>query len=272
MPERSVHCCITSPPYYGLRDYGVEGQIGLEETPAEFITRLVEVFREVRRALRDDGACWVNMGDSYAGSWGAQGRPQGNGQKSGRSAASARRINEHPRFQSGTNVRGREMGLKAKDLVGMPWRLAFALQADGWYLRQDIVWNKQPPDAGDHPRPLHQVARVHFRAEQIRSVLLRPDSDPRASQPEHSRTAVATLRPRLEQADHENKDRLGPLASGSHRAAGSQNSLALPSRQREPGGLGSRSKGACLEYHVASELGMQVFTASQITEPARSAA
>ncbi len=145
MPERSVHCCITSPPYYGLRDYGVEGQIGLEETPAEFITRLVEVFREVRRALRDDGACWVNMGDSYAGSWGAQGRPQGNGQKSGRSAASARRINEHPRFQSGTNVRGREMGLKAKDLVGMPWRLAFALQADGWYLRQDIVWNKQNP-------------------------------------------------------------------------------------------------------------------------------
>ncbi|WEW97730.1 site-specific DNA-methyltransferase [Pseudomonas nitroreducens] len=145
MPDRSVHCCITSPPYYGLRDYGVDGQIGLEETPAGFIARLVEVFREVHRVLRDDGTCWINMGDSYAGSWGAQGRPQGNGQMSGRSVASARQINEHPRFKTGTGVRGREIGLKAKDLMGIPWRLAFALQDDGWYLRQDIIWHKPNP-------------------------------------------------------------------------------------------------------------------------------
>lgn len=80
LPDQSVHTCVTSPPYFGLRDYGVHGQIGLEETPAEFIARLVEVFREVRRVLRNDGTAWVNMGDSYAGSWGAQGRPQGEGQ------------------------------------------------------------------------------------------------------------------------------------------------------------------------------------------------
>jgi len=145
LPDKSVHTCVTSPPYFGLRDYGVEGQIGLEETPGEFIARLVEVFREVRRALRDDGTAWVNMGDSYAGRWGAQGRPLGDGQMSGRSVTSARQINEHPRFKSGTGVRGREMGMKSKDMMGMPWRLAFALQDDGWYLRQDIIWNKPNP-------------------------------------------------------------------------------------------------------------------------------
>ncbi|PNA03569.1 MULTISPECIES: site-specific DNA-methyltransferase [unclassified Pseudomonas] len=145
LPDKSVHTCVTSPPYFGLRDYGVDRQIGLEETPGEFIARLVEVFREVRRVLRDDGTIWVNMGDSYAGSWGAQGRPQGDGQMSGRSVTSARQINEHPRFKSGTGVRGREMGMKSKDLMGMPWRLAFALQDDGWYLRQDIIWNKPNP-------------------------------------------------------------------------------------------------------------------------------
>lgn len=194
LPDQSVHTCVTSPPYFGLRDYGtgqwvggdstcihgashwdgpkqtqgaqsghaskadklnrtecrcgarrIDRQIGLEETPAEFIARLVEVFREVYRVLRDDGTAWVNMGDSYAGSWGAQGRPQGDGQMSGRSVTSARQINAHPRFKSGTGVRGREMGMKSKDLMGMPWRLAFALQDDGWYLRQDIVWNKPNP-------------------------------------------------------------------------------------------------------------------------------
>ena len=145
LPDQSVHTCITSPPYFGLRDYGVDGQIGLEASPREFIDNLVAVFREVRRVLRDDGTAWVNMGDSYAGSWGAQGRPQGKGQMSGRSVTSARQINAHPVFQSGTGVRGSEMGMKPKDLMGIPWRLAFALQDDGWYLRQDIIWHKPNP-------------------------------------------------------------------------------------------------------------------------------
>jgi DNA modification methylase len=145
LPDQSVHTCITSPPYFGLRDYGVDGQIGLEASPRDFIDNLVAVFREVRRVLRDDGTLWVNMGDSYAGSWGAQGRPQGKGQMSGRRVTSARQINAHPMFQSGTGVRGSEMGMKPKDLMGIPWRLAFALQDDGWYLRQDIIWHKPNP-------------------------------------------------------------------------------------------------------------------------------
>ncbi|KEX94766.1 DNA methyltransferase [Pseudomonas putida] len=145
LPDQTAQTCVTSPPYFGLRDYGVDGQIGLEQTPAEFIARLVEVFREVRRVLRDDGTAWVNMGDSYAGSWGAQGRPQGSGEMSGRSVTSARQINAHPSFEGMTGTRGREMGMKPKDMMGMPWRLAFALQDDGWYLRQDIIWHKPNP-------------------------------------------------------------------------------------------------------------------------------
>ncbi|MFG9966929.1 DNA-methyltransferase [Pseudomonas paraeruginosa] len=135
MPDQSFHCCITSPPYFGLRDYGMAGQIGLEQTPAEFVTRLVEVFREVRRVLRDDGTLWVNMGDSYAGGGG------GNYSKSVKQTGHGEHI---------TNVRNRgswldSAGVKAKDLMGIPWRLAFALQDDGWYLRQDIIWHKPNP-------------------------------------------------------------------------------------------------------------------------------
>ncbi|WP_220816201.1 DNA-methyltransferase [Pseudomonas paralcaligenes] len=139
LPDRSVHCCVTSPPYFGLRDYGVEGQIGLEETPAEFIARLVDVFREVRRVLRDDGTCWVNMGDSYAGSWGAQGHGPSN-----TAAMSRHQVANHPKRAQQTG-KSRAAGMKPKDLYGMPWRLAFALQDDGWYLRQDIIWHKPNP-------------------------------------------------------------------------------------------------------------------------------
>lgn len=105
MPDQSVHCCVTSPPYYGLRDYGVDGQIGLEETPEKFIAKLVEVFREVRRVLRDDGTLWVNMGDSYAGSWGSQGRDYSG---VGVSAISARQVAASQRKASQTGKSGRK--------------------------------------------------------------------------------------------------------------------------------------------------------------------
>ena len=128
MPDQSVNCCVTSPPYYALRDYGVDGQIGLEETPEQFIAKLVEVFREVRRVLRDDGTLWLNIGDSYAS------RNSGNnGYKDGRANRAERR------------TAGAPNGIKEKDLIGIPWMLAFALRADGWYLRQDIIWNKPNP-------------------------------------------------------------------------------------------------------------------------------
>lgn len=138
LPDKSVQTCITSPPYFGLRDYGVDGQIGLEETPAEFIARLVDVFREVRRVLRDDGTAWVNMGDSYAGSWGAHGRDD---MGVGVSTISQRQVMASQRKAKATT----HTEYKPKDLMGMPWRLAFALQDDGWYLRQDIIWHKPNP-------------------------------------------------------------------------------------------------------------------------------
>ena len=138
LQDASVHCCVTSPPYWGLRDYGHDGQIGLESTPEEYVARMVEVFREVRRVLRDDGTCWVNLGDSYAAN-----------------AATSKKVGESHRgsdtptlnqpHQCRVSVRGGDWSIKAKDLVGIPWRVAFALQADGWWLRQDIIWHKPNP-------------------------------------------------------------------------------------------------------------------------------
>jgi len=131
LPDVSVNCCVTSPPYYGLRDYGCEGQIGLEETPEAFVEKLVAVFREVKRVLRDDGTLWLNLGDSYAGS----GKGIG-GLDHGKAVFTDGEI---------TKTDWSKTGLKPKDLIGIPWRVAFALQADGWYLRQDIIWHKPNP-------------------------------------------------------------------------------------------------------------------------------
>ena len=135
LPDASVHCCVTSPPYWGLRDYGHDGQIGLEATPEAYVARMVEVFREVRRVLRDDGTCWVNLGDSYC---------QPGSSQSFRNATNENcngcKDTKKPRCQIARNH-----GLKPKDLVGIPWRVAFALQADGWWLRQDIIWHKPNP-------------------------------------------------------------------------------------------------------------------------------
>jgi DNA modification methylase len=130
VPSGSVHCCVTSPPYFGLRDYGVDGQIGLEQTPEAFVAEMVAVFREVRRVLRDDGTLWLNLGDSYAANWNSS-RAKGGGGFKG---------DEAPR----TRIT-RTPGFAPKQLLGIPWRVAFALQADGWYLRQDIIWHKPNP-------------------------------------------------------------------------------------------------------------------------------
>ena len=136
LPDASVHCCVTSPPYFGLRDYGHAGQIGLEPTPSEYVAQMVEVFREVRRVLRDDGTLWLNLGDSYAGTGKSGGGAQG------KRWEECGMDTEGPR---GGKWRPAPVGLKSKDLIGIPWRVAFALQADGWYLRQDIIWHKPNP-------------------------------------------------------------------------------------------------------------------------------
>jgi len=135
LPNGCVHTCVTSPPYFGLRDYGVDGQIGLEATPEEFVAKLVKVFREVRRVLRDDGTLWLNLGDSYNAA-GREGHGTRQGCKQGTNRASATKAD---------NCRPSVEWLKPKDLIGIPWRVAFALQADGWYLRQDIIWHKPNP-------------------------------------------------------------------------------------------------------------------------------
>ncbi|MCQ9472305.1 site-specific DNA-methyltransferase [Pseudomonas alliivorans] len=168
LPDESVHTCVTSPPYYGLRDYGVEGQIGHEETPAEFIDRLVDVFREVRRVLRADGTIWVNMGDSYA----TGGRGGGGSYMAERGDAAWRGK------RSATGWRSAPAGLKHKDLMGMPWRLAFALQEEGLYLRQDIIWHKpnpMPESTRDRCTKAHEYLflpsksrRYHYDSDAIR--------------------------------------------------------------------------------------------------------
>jgi len=143
LPAGSVQTCVTSPPYFGLRDYGHDGQIGLEQTPDAFVAELVAVFREVKRVLRDDGTLWLNLGDSYVG---ALSQHKENGSFGENSVIAKKTQGGVP--QTGRIERGlayREMGLKQKDLVGIPWRVAFALQADGWYLRQDIIWHKPNP-------------------------------------------------------------------------------------------------------------------------------
>jgi DNA modification methylase len=134
-PDAFVHCAVTSPPYWNLRDYSVKGQLGLEKTPEEYVARMVDVFREVKRVLRDDGTLWLNVGDSYNAA-GRTGHGTRDGCKQGTNRASAGGQDQ---------VRPSAANLKPKDLVGIPWMLAFALRADGWYLRQDIIWKKSNP-------------------------------------------------------------------------------------------------------------------------------
>ncbi|NEL40410.1 MAG: site-specific DNA-methyltransferase [Xanthomonas perforans] len=164
----SANTCVTSPPYYGLRDYGVAGQIGLEETPAAYVARLVAVFAEVHRVLRDDGTLWLNLGDSYAGGGG------GNYNKTGKTRANGCQV---------SNVRNRDewllaAGVKPKELIGIPWRVAFALQDFGWYLRQEIIWHKPNPmpesvtdrctKAHEHIFLLSKSPRYYFDHEAIK--------------------------------------------------------------------------------------------------------
>lgn len=177
MPEASVQCCITSPPYWGLRDYGHEGQIGLEATPNAYVAQIVAVFREVRRVLKDDGTLWLNLGDSYAAQRGGTDMPAETlaGGVSGQGDEIAKRgrgVGYRPHRNASS------LGLKHKDLVGIPWRVAFALQADGWWLRQDIIWHKpnpMPESVTDRCTKAHEYvflltksARYYYDAEALK--------------------------------------------------------------------------------------------------------
>jgi DNA modification methylase len=167
LPADCVNCCVTSPPYWGLRNYGHPDQIGQEETPQGYVETMRQVFDEVWRVLRDDGTLWLNLGDSYASAWAV---PGGNGRGIGAGSLENGKRKDRPNRLVG--------GLKEKDLVGIPWRVALALQADGWYLRSDIIWAKRncmPESVTDRPTRSHEYiflltksARYAYDAEAIK--------------------------------------------------------------------------------------------------------
>jgi DNA modification methylase len=226
LPDASAQCCVTSPPYYGLRDYGVAGQIGLEASVDEYVAEMVAVFREVRRVLRDDGTLWLNLGDSYhnADKWGGGGANTG----------------KHTRAPDGSvaswkAVRRRwagEPGLKPKDLIGIPWRVAFALQADGWYLRSDIIWSKpnpMPESVRDRPTKAHEYvflmsksARYFFDAEAVKESAADPLRAPQKT----------GTRPTKEQYA------VGPMARGEN---GTNHQFSQAEREWAVDGNGSRN-------------------------------
>lgn len=180
LPDNSIQCCITSPPYWGLRDYGIPDQLGLEKTPEEYIAKMVEIFQEVRRVLRKDGTLWLNLGDSFS--------------SGGRTSydSDAKLPNRCHSFRPGSgradgivDQRGQRnrngtppCGLKSKDLVGIPWRVALALQTDGWWLRSDIIWSKpnpMPESVTDRPTRAHEYiflltksAKYYYDQEAVR--------------------------------------------------------------------------------------------------------
>lgn len=202
LPERSVQCCVTSPPYFGLRRYDVEGaQIGMEQTPAEYVAALVEAFLEVKRVLRDDGTLWVNLGDSYAGSWGNY-APGGIKNQQRPQTEEGRRW-ERKAYGDTTTLpaTARVPGLAEKNLIGIPWRVAFALQDSGWILRSDIIWHKpnpMPESVTDRPTRAHEYLflfakqpRYFYDADAVRE----PHGKPRKSGPNALRGQVE-IRPR----------------------------------------------------------------------------
>ena len=188
LPSGGVRCCVTSPPYWGLRDYGVAGQLGLEPTPDAYVAGMVEVFREVRRVLADDGTLWLNLGDSYArapekgGSGTFNGR---NGYGEGYGLAQSAKDGSSDGAVGRADRPGTRAGGKPKDLVGIPWRVAFALQADGWYLRSDIIWHKpnpMPESVRDRPTKAHEYVfllskreRYYYDAAAIAEAAANPD-------------------------------------------------------------------------------------------------
>jgi DNA modification methylase len=197
LPAESVQTCVTSPPYWGLRDYGHDGQIGLESTPAEYVTRLVEVFAEVHRVLRDDGTLWLNLGDSYAANRSYQVPSTKGGPKHSDSQSAGGKGSVVP------------LGMKPKDLVGIPWMVAFALRDYGWYLRSEIIWHKpnpMPESVTDRPTKSHEQiflfsksARYYYDAEAIKEASEYPDDDRKSrsslSDKRTPTSMVAGLRP-----------------------------------------------------------------------------
>jgi len=218
LPDASAQCCVTSPPYWGLRDYGHDGQIGLEETPEQYVARLVAVFAEVRRVLKSDGILWLNLGDSYAG-------PSGNTAMSGGKTDPDRGV------RMGFNsIKKTYSGLRPKNLVGIPWRVAFALQADGWYLRSDTIWaksNPMPESCRDRPTKAHEYvflmsksARYFYDQDAIKETA----TNKAPGNTTHKHTTAA------EQGDKYSKTKLGLLKVGAVEKRNARSVWTIPTQ------------------------------------------
>lgn len=204
LPDESVQCCVCSPPYWGLRDYGVVGQLGLEKTPDEYVAKMVEVFREMRRVLKNDGTLWLNLGDSYFGG-GRGGNPE--------ESAFRKQATNTGSLVAPTRV---PLGCKPKDLVGIPWLVAFALRADGWWLRQDIIWSKpnpMPESVTDRCTKSHEYlflltksARYYYDAEAIAEQQNFPG---RRYNPDKSNHKCANIGLRLQGGLHDGREQHG---------------------------------------------------------------
>jgi len=189
LPENSIDCCVTSPPYWGLRDYGHDAQIGMEETPDKFVQSLTEVFAEVKRVLKPEGTLWLNLGDTYSA------------HKDCKSVADTLRVGgnsetaniiDKGKSHSRNSKTLKSVGLKNKDLIGVPWMVAFALRSNGWYLRQDIIWNKpnpMPESVTDRCTKAHEYiflmtksAKYYYNAEAIKTKMECSEHDKRSRQ------------------------------------------------------------------------------------------
>jgi DNA modification methylase len=225
LPANSVHTCVTSPPYWGLRDYGVRGQLGLEKTPEEYVASMVLLFQEVRRVLRDDGTLWLNLGDSYSGS--------GKGAMADGSDTGGEKQRTNQGTQLGRFHKTEAPGLKPKDLVGIPWRAAFALQQDGWYLCQDIIWykpNPMPESVTDRCTKAHEYifllsksARYYFDHSSIKEPSKYPDDNRKARSAVSNKriptTLIAGIRPGSKTYPERNRRSVWTVSTRPYRGA-----------------------------------------------------
>lgn len=257
MPDQSVDCCVTSPPYFGLRDYGVTGQIGAEATPAEFVERLRELFAEVRRVLADDGTCWLNLGDSYAGSWGGQGK----------SAAENGGMHRKMLEASGYGIKSRTGAITAgmpaaKNMIGIPWRVAFALQDDGWILRNDIIWakaNPMPQSVNDRLASKHEhlfllakSRRYWFDLDPIREPVVTTRPDALAWDREEPGVPGQRSQHRPGRTWSERRAAGAPSRRGDDPAAAASDSdFATASNGRNPGDVWTMAASPFAEAHFA---------------------
>jgi len=273
LPPRCAQTCVTSPPFWGLRDYEMDGQIGLELTPREYVRALVSAFRQVRRVLKDDGTLWLNLGDSYAGS---RSGPQGeSGEMADREVAKHRAMRgktkgidpKNPRKGPGNNNapnRARQSGLKPKDLVGIPWEVAFALRKDGWYLRMDCIWSKpnpMPESVTDRPTKAHEYLFLfskspsyYYDAAAIAEPIVRGDNFRNITDPVPSAMPGAPAHVGLRKYKSGNKTRSQRSDNGGARDRATNQTFGVPWDADATGGMRNKRSVWTVDGAVDLEL------------------